>query len=137
MIDPELKAAFQSTHFCIDMPNDSEEIVMRVGQNCPALLRAFPNLEDWVYITAWNPMSKLLSPEENEKRNQSLKNDIQQLGFELHRGEGRAPDGSWAEEHFFIPAMSREQGLLLGRKYEQWAFLCGNGSNSPELVFCF
>jgi hypothetical protein len=87
---------------------------------------------NWAYLTAWNPYSKQLTPEENEKRNQLLLEDLKP--FLVFNGEGVGNNPSWPPERSFLVAgIHREVASYLGKKYEQNAIVVGQGARA-ELV---
>ena len=87
---------------------------------------------EWAYITAWNPYSKQLTPEENEIRNQQLLDDLRP--YRVFPGEGVGDDPSWSpEKSFLIAGIHREVAIYLGKKYEQHAIVVGQGARA-ELV---
>ncbi|MBK9423150.1 MAG: DUF3293 domain-containing protein [Bacteroidetes bacterium] len=65
------KEAFLGTQFRVfDLP-----IVIKIDKKCPALdeLLRKHQVNEWAYITAWNPFAKVLSDEENDRRQLELK----------------------------------------------------------------
>jgi len=87
---------------------------------------------NWAYLTAWNPFSKQLTPEENETRNQQLLDDLKP--FRVFNGEGIGDDSSWPPERSFLVAgIHREVAIYLGKKYKQNAIVVGQGAKA-ELV---
>ena len=87
---------------------------------------------EWAYLTAWNTFSKQLTPEENEKRNQRLLEDLKP--FLVFNGEGVGDDPSWPpEKSYLVAGIHREVGIYLGKKYEQNAIVVGQGVKA-ELV---
>jgi hypothetical protein len=87
---------------------------------------------EWAYLTAWNTFSKQLTPEENEKRNQRLLEDLKQ--FVVFNGEGVGNDPSWPpEKSYLVAGIHREVAIYLGKKYEQNAIVVGQGAKA-ELV---
>jgi hypothetical protein len=86
----------------------------------------------WAYITAWNPFSKQLTSEENDKRNQRLLEDLKQ--FVVFNGEGVGDDPSWPpEKSYLVAGIHREVAIYLGKKYAQNAIVVGIGTKA-ELV---
>lgn len=87
---------------------------------------------EWAYLTACNPCSKQLTPEENEKGNQLLLDDLKP--FRVFNGEGVGDDPSWPpEKSYLVAGIHREVAIYLGKKYEQHAIVVGQGK-SAELV---
>jgi hypothetical protein len=86
----------------------------------------------WAYITAWNPFSKQLTSEENDKRNQLLLDDLKP--YWVFNGEGVGDDTSWPpEKSYLVAGIHREVAIYLGKKYGQNAIVVGIGTKA-ELV---
>jgi hypothetical protein len=93
------------------------------------------SLASWAFITAWNPLPKIESLEQNRQRNNKLENDIKQLGLVYMNGLGVSKDGSWSEESFFIENISLDKAKELAVKYGQLAFVFGTKNNKATLVY--
>ncbi|MGK0390157.1 MAG: hypothetical protein ACI94Y_002908 [Maribacter sp.] len=89
--------------------------------------------QSWGFITAWNPYSQEKSLEENNHQNLLLEKEIIGHSFDYFPAEGRL--GEWLEKSFFVLGISREEVVLLGKKFGQNAVLFGN-LEEVELVFC-
>src|SRR5689334_10913097 len=72
-------------------------IVLRIGERNAALhaLLASRGVEEWAFVTAWNPRSQVLAPEENARRQQQLEAE---LAFPFLPGRGEGDDGNWLPE---------------------------------------
>lgn len=91
------------------------------------------NASSWAFITAYNPMSVVLNPEENEMRNQKLKGKIAQ--YQFLEGEGRDPSGEWIPERsFLVPNISLENAIGLAKEFEQRAIMYGEKGGVAELI---
>ncbi len=91
------------------------------------------NASCWAFITAYNPMSVVLSPEENKSRNKDLESKIKEYRY-LH-GEGRDPSGKWIPERsFLILNISRKDARELAMEFEQKAIVYGERGNVAELI---
>ena len=85
-------------------------------------------------ITAWNPLSKLLSEEENNKRNKKLHDSILDYTFLYALGQGA--NSSWpAEKSFLILGIDKESAEKLAVKYEQNAYIWLENNQLASLVF--
>jgi hypothetical protein len=67
------------------MIDDTHSYDIRVGAENVLENLNMPDVASWAYITAWNPLPITYSLEENRVRNQSLKNDLDDLF--AHRNE--------------------------------------------------
>ena len=72
-------------------------------------------------ITAWNPFSEVLDPEENDSRNLELQVALTELGATTRPAVGSSPSGDWAEESFAVTGIDRAEALGLGRRFGQHA----------------
>jgi hypothetical protein len=95
----------------------------------------FGMLQNWAFITAWNPLPDILSLEVNQRRNQQLEQDIKQFGFRYTLGMGISEDGKWSEESFFIENISLDNANELARKYGQLAFVFGKSGQNTILSY--
>jgi Protein of unknown function (DUF3293) len=86
-------------------------------------------------LTAANPFSQQFSDAENAARNNSLKLEIEELGFEFDWSYGEQADQSWREDGFVIFDAPFEVTLELARKFEQNAILYGEESK-VALAWC-
>ena len=115
--------------------SSSEFYEIRVGQENVLVDLKLSGVSSWAYITAWNPLPKTYTLEENRMRDQSLRADLDTLSLEYIEGIGEALDGLWHEESLFIKNISKEQAESLAYKYGQVAYLFANGNEKTELVY--
>ena len=135
MNNKELTAAFLNTNYTI-LSDDvfKEKVILKIGEIVD-FNSTLSDLEEWTFITAWNPLPEILSNEVNRKRNTDLMNELKENGFKLHLGVGTSEDGEWFEESFFIEKMCREKALFYAKKFGQIAFVHGKKNHKIELVF--
>jgi hypothetical protein len=95
----------------------------------------FCKLENWAFITAWNPLPQILSLEENQIRNKQLEEDIKQIDLKYTVGLGISQDELWSEESFFIENINLSIANQLACKYGQLAFVYGESDQNAELVY--
>jgi hypothetical protein len=86
-------------------------------------------------LTAANPFSRQFSDDENAVRNQTMKLEIEKLGFEFDWSYGEQSDHSWREDGFVVFDAPLAVMLELGRKFEQNAILHGVDSK-VALAWC-
>lgn len=106
-------------------------IVLRHGECSPALDALIAPAREWAFITAWNPGSRRLAPEENARRQRELLGAVRQPSW---KGEGKG-DG-WSEESVLIAGIARADALALGRRFGQLAILAGRAGEAAEVVAC-
>jgi len=135
MNNTELTEAFLKTNYTI-LPDDvfKEKVILKIGEIVD-FNSTIPDLKEWTFITAWNPLPEIFSKEVNRKRNTDLMKELKENGFKLHLGIGTSEDGKWSEESLFIENISTEKSLFYAKKYGQIAFVHGENNHKLELVF--
>ena len=94
-------------------------------------------VESWAYITAHNPKSQLLKPEDNTLRNRRLLSRIRGSGHPVFEGRGIGSDPDWLPEHsYLILGIPRTDAILLGAEFGQNAIVVGRSGQVAELVSC-
>lgn len=137
MIDPELLKAYSNTDFVVFEQNNEKEIVICVGKSNEALDSFFGknNVKQAVYLTAYNPCSKIMTEDENQSRHQQLLSEVDALGYKYYEGEGRDPTGQWSPERsLLILEIPTEQAERLALNYEQNAYVSVRQFEPPQLV---
>jgi len=112
------------------------KVVFHVGEPNPALdeLLESHGERTAAFVTASNPRSKPRPKEENQAANQRLLESQRLLSRTCLEGEGRAPDGSWAERSFLILGISLPEAEALGRAWGQNAVVFCEKARPPALV---
>lgn len=130
-MERNLEEAYQRAHYYVDGFNTPIKIgkhSLEADAFCEAR-----GASQWAYITAWNPLSVVLSTAENKKRNDDLLSDLE--GYEVLTGRGQDPEGQWlAEESFFIAAITPTEAIKLGKKYVQRAIVVGSVKSEAKLI---
>lgn len=110
---------------------------LRVGEPHPFLdeMLSFRGLEEYAYVTAWNPRSEALDEEENATRQDALRRRLRERGWHFLEGVARADDGVWEEESLLVMGIPRAEALALGREWGQHAMLVGRRGGAPELAW--
>jgi sugar phosphate isomerase/epimerase len=136
-LPPDLERAYRATRFVARA--GAEAITIRIGERCAALdaLCDRYQADCWTFITAWNPGSVERPREENDDRNDELLAALSELGARVLGGKGIGADPSWAPERSFLAfAVSRDEAIALGRRFGQFAVVCGRVKEPAELVSC-
>ena len=111
--------------------------VIRVGETSgelDALLGEY-QCETWAFISAHNPRSEELTPEENEARHIDFISYLNDHRY--FAGFGQSPDGLWTPEaSLLIIGIERSEAVGIGIRFEQNAILAGRKGFPPELVWC-
>ena len=135
-IAAELLAAYTATDFVVF--DGEEQWALHVGVASPrvdALLDRHDATRATV-VTAFNPRSKVLPPEANKARHQSLVRLLEEQGLTFLLGEGRDPSGRWtAETECIVFGISLAEGLEIARRFEQNAVVFVERGKAPRLEF--
>ena len=109
---------------------------LRVGQPHPFLddMLAFRGLDEYAYLTAWNPGSRELSETENRARQDQLKARLKGKHPTVE-GAATADDGSWSEESILVLGIPRAEALALAKEFGQAAILVGHRGGVPGLAW--
>jgi hypothetical protein len=129
MPNPKLDAAYRGTDYMADAPFGP--ILIRVGEPCRLL-----DTDSWAYLTACNPRSQKLEPDDNDRRMHRLEQELTARCFRYFRGQARARDASWPEEpSILVTDISEREAVELARKFDQAAIVCGRRGESARLVW--
>jgi hypothetical protein len=131
-----LLSAYAATDFVVF--NHGEEWALKVGIAAPridALLDRFGTSRATI-VTAFNPRSRVLAPEQNAARHGELVRLLEARGLPFLTGEGRDPSGHWiAETECVVFGISLEEGLALARRFDQNAVVFIERGEAPRLEF--
>jgi hypothetical protein len=136
-----LERAYRATRYTAT--REGVTIGIRIGEVC-AVLDAWlgaAHAQEWAYLTACNPRSRVLSAEQNAARMAALVVDLGVIGWPMVHGAGEpapAADGQvdWtAEPSVLVLGLSREAALELARRYDQHAFVYGRRGQAAELIW--
>lgn len=91
------------------------------------------NVEEWAYITPYNPYSKELTDEQNRHRFEEL---IQMINSYLfYEGEGVGKDLTWKpEKSVLIVGIQTEKAMEIGNYFEQNGIVVGRKGKPAELL---
>lgn len=130
MLDTSLLEAYRQTNYCF------ADTSLNIDKSCSkaaSLLQPFtPN--GGLFITAWNPLGKELTVEDNKKANQKLKAELLKQGFNVIDGYGESKDGKWREDSFFAYPVNKETSLKLCCDFHQNAVVYVSFKGVPELL---
>lgn len=133
MLKNELKKAYLDTTYSVFI--DKNKYPVNIEKPLPFVINSLINEEQSAaIITAWNPKSKLLSVEENIKRNTKLNAKLK--NYTVFKAEGQGEDLSWlAEESFFILGINKKEANILAIEYEQYAYVWLEKKGLASLIF--
>lgn len=130
MLEQSLLEAYYQTNYQFD---DTLLNINKRSSKAAALLHPFAP-DGGVFITAWNPLGKELTLEENEQANQNLKNKLISQGFRVTEGYGESSDGKWRENSFFAYPVDKDISLKLCRTCKQNAVVYVTYTGLPILL---
>lgn len=106
-----------------------------------------PNVDQLAILTAHNPMGKQATPEENNRANARLRNELRQSNFiaahrKSNRGivnrlgtiQGKGKFMGNIEDSFIVPHMSRELAIRFARQYRQLSVIWGHKDKVDDQV---
>ncbi len=134
-MNQELHEAYRQTTFCADTPRG--RLALRIDQCDAQLDRLLMDnaCESWAYLTAYNPGSVVLSPEENQHRQSALENELHKGGWVFFAGEGVGGSGNWPPElSVLVLGIDEATAQQLGRAFGQNAVVVGRLGRPAELV---
>lgn len=122
-IPDELAAAYLKSIYRVYLDDGILEMrINRKSLKLEALMQKL-NVEHCVLVTAYNPLGKKISNEENEIRHQRLRDDIYG-NWKFLEGDGLDPTAIWKpEKSLFIVGIKLDVARELSRKHEQLAFV--------------
>ena len=132
----ELEEAYRATGFWVEHRNG--RFCLRDGRRSAELDRILveDQRDSWAYITACNPHSRCLSPEENQRRMRKLESVIQQSDYSYYRGEGVGDGGNWKPEpSLLVVGIVEAEACDLARRFDQNSVLVGHRAKAARLVW--
>ncbi len=133
----ELEGAYKAPDYVVE--DGKISIAVRIGQMNSKLdnLLAKREIENWAFITAFNPRSEQLTDEENAARHSELLAATKAGDYEFLNGYGRGSIGDWPpEKSLLIFNIDREAAKKIGKRFGQNAIVAGQIEDLPELVWC-
>jgi hypothetical protein len=135
-IAADLLAAYTATDFVVF--DGHEQWALHVGVASPRV-NALLDRHDATcatIVTAFNPRSRVLPPEANKARHQSLVRLLDERGMTFLLGEGRDPNGHWtAETECIVFDIPLAEGLAIARRFEQNAVVFIERGKAPRPEF--
>ena len=134
LFDEALKEIYLRTTYIAFTPLG--EIHIRIGHDNQLLdqLLIHHGVNDWCFVTAWNPYSATASKEDNLRWNFALEQELKQ-SFVVFGGIGKGEDSGWpAEESFLVIGISPPESIDFAKKYQQNAIVVGHLKNPATLL---
>ena len=130
----ELISAYELTNFHVKAEPAFTLNVGKVSEELKALFKQ-NKVSNVAFITAWNPYSKSLSDEENQARNDQLKNELIIRSLKFIDGFGQDPLGQWSgEDSFLVLGIDLEASKKFGIQFEQNAIIWSDSDAIPKLI---
>lgn len=135
-MDARLEDAYRATTYWVETPE--RWIALRVGEASEPLDRLLGPHESWALVTADNPRSVPLPPEENRKRRCALRAEVRWPSFPTVAVADPQPGAEpWPPElGLLLLGIGRKEALALGRRHEQNAILFGRKGGPVEMLRC-
>ncbi len=134
-MNQELHEAYRKTTFYADTPRG--RLALRIDK-CDAQLDQLlvdHACESWAYLTAYNPGSVLLSPDENHHRQVTLEAQLHTGGWTFFAGEGVGDSGNWPPEpSVLVLGIDEATAQQLGIAFDQNAVVVGRLGKPAELA---
>lgn len=135
-IGAELLAAYTATDFVVF--DGEERWALHVGVASPRVdvLLNRHDATSATVVTAFNPRSRVLTPEANAARHHALVRLLEQRGLKFLLGEGRDPSGAWTPEtECIVFGIPLAEGLEIARRFDQNAVVFIERGKAPRLEF--
>ncbi len=135
MISEALLQKYRQTDYIID---DDPPLLVHIGEQNDGLRILFAsfNVESAAFITAWNPLGRKLTLDENYDRQIELLEDISSQRLNYFVGRGESQTGDWSEDSYLVLGVSLDDATEIAKRHEQNAFVWIPVSGVPELIIC-
>ena len=134
-MDNKLIEAYQTTTYFVHPLG--KKIGIRIGNLHPDLdsFLVLHNAQEWAFITAYNPGSKILSETENEKNQKDLEKMISNARYIFFQGEGIGADSLWPPEKSILAlGISQKVAEDFAQQFGQNAIVFGEIGKKAELL---
>lgn len=133
MISRELITAYEDADYVVFA---EPGLVLKIGERSARLdaLLQSEHSSTAAFVTAANPRSEKKSAAANAEALRLLDQIVAAAGYPWRAGEGRDPDGGWAEPSRLVMGIYRENAEALGRLFGQNAIVFVEQGRAPELV---
>lgn len=133
-----LLAAYSRTTYTAEL-GDGETLALRIGESNHRLDRLLEahGTDCWAYVSACNPQSVAQSMDMNAELHRQLVACVDRRGFSWYAGKGEPDEPGWLPEaSVLILGIDAQDALVLGRRFQQAAIVCGALGGSARLVWC-
>ena len=133
----DLVMAYRETEFVLDI--GVEECVVRIPSGVPKSLTKFlksQKAKTWSIISAYNPYSRKLSTDENQRRESLLQQLMAVSQCKFYPAVGRSVAGDWQEPSLLVLDLSYDMARAIGTAFGQNAVVFGERGAVVEMIFC-
>jgi hypothetical protein len=132
------EAAYRATEYRVQLPRG--ELILRIGMHLPEQDRRLRDeagvQTGWAIVTACNPQSRQLLPEDNAKLRAQLTAIVASLGLRAIGSSNHDPSGAWPDEPGLLLCDPRPgRAEKLGRHFRQNAIVAARLGHAPQLVW--
>jgi len=130
----ELDGAYRATTYRVRLPDAVCDL--KIDQPSPIMRDWLRRMEFSTFslLTAYNPASQLLSSEDNERRQNALRSELEQGGVTFLAGDNCPDSEAWpVEPAICIFDLALQDACQLGLKYGQNALVFGKSDGMPHL----
>ena len=134
VLPPDLIRAYQETEYRV---HAEPPFTLRIGQLSPELVQEYETRKAscCAFLTACNPFSQKLKPEQNAERQEALAKALKSRGLNFLEGLGQHPSNGWeGEPSYLVFDLSLEAAKAMGRSFEQNAVVWVGPEGLPELI---
>jgi hypothetical protein len=134
--------AYRETHYKVFAATGTEAIAFTLltDQVCVELSAAHRRhgADCSAYITACNPYSQSLRPDENAKRQGELARELRSRDLAFDEGVGHHPSNGWegglGEPSYLVYGLGLDAAKAFARQFEQNAFVFSGIDAVPRLI---
>jgi len=128
----KLDEAYRTAEYYIEDDPPIRFEIDQPHQGLALLLMSF-DVEQAVWITAYNPGSQLQSGDDNLTNQMQLLERIEAMRLNYFVGHSCDKAGEWFEPGYLVLGMDEEIGVDLGRDFGQYAVVAIGLSGEPRL----
>lgn len=130
----DLIQAYRQTHYKALGPAC---VTLIINEQNPALslLHLHHRVDCSAFLTAANPLSAELTPQENSERQLALADELRLRGLAFVEGIGQHPSNGWGgEPSFLVFGLNLQAAKTLAIKHEQNALVWSGSDSVPKLI---
>ena len=135
-ISKELIDAYRTTRYVVESAGGEFALWHIQSSREMQELYEIHQTDSALFITAWNPFSKVHDDEENRQANEFLREELEAHSMAIFSGRGVGLDPVWApEESYLALGIDRQTSLSIGRQLGQNAIVHAGADAWPEVYW--